>query len=94
MQTTPWDFVKPFDNVILIPQSREKNLGSNLYRITNGNRQRCFSRLRDQHDSDIYETNSNVSRKFPAMRIAQRDNRTYRELHLQAAWKTSTDRLP
>ncbi len=36
--------LKPSHDVILISQSREKNLGSNLDRITNGDEQRCFAK--------------------------------------------------
>jgi hypothetical protein len=38
-------YLKPSRDVILIPQSREKNLGANLERFINGNIQRCFASL-------------------------------------------------
>jgi hypothetical protein len=38
-------YVKASRNVILIPQSREKNLASNLARVINRNIQRCFASL-------------------------------------------------
>jgi hypothetical protein len=37
--------LKTSHSVILIPQLREKNLGSNLERSTNGDKQRCFVSL-------------------------------------------------
>jgi hypothetical protein len=36
--------LKTSHSVILIPQLREKNLGSNLERSTNGDKQRCFAK--------------------------------------------------
>jgi hypothetical protein len=38
-------YLKPSGEVILIPQSREKNLGANLERFIIGNIQRCFASL-------------------------------------------------
>jgi hypothetical protein len=38
-------YLKPSRDVILIPQSREKNLGANLERFIIGNIQRCFASL-------------------------------------------------
>jgi hypothetical protein len=47
--------------VILIPQSREKNLGLNSELIHNRNRPEMFlPRLRDQHDSAIDEMTPNL----------------------------------
>jgi hypothetical protein len=37
--------LKTSHSVILISQPREKNLGSNLERSTNGDKQRCFASL-------------------------------------------------
>jgi hypothetical protein len=42
--------VRPSHSVILIPQPREKNLGSNLDRSTNGDKQRCFAKLNSPQD--------------------------------------------
>jgi hypothetical protein len=41
---------KQSNNVILIPQTREKNLGSNSEQIINKNKQRCFASLNSPQD--------------------------------------------